>query len=232
MERGEGKCFSSSWAPVRPQGLTGSWWWVDLPGSGEGCWELTMSRASPSCCRWQRRRWNPGQWAVLGPLALRTQPRVPRPAGRRVRSVPPCPQAWRDPREEEALQAPQEGAVPPGGLRDRGGGAGAEGPLRGAALQEGVNVSGFPDSEAGNAGATGNTLTCCCSFLKIFLYFILSVRGLGCYAGFSLVALIEGFSGVWVRGSSPRGPLSGSMCSKAGGLQQLRLPAPERRLSS
>ena len=139
----------------------------------------------------------------------------------------PCPHAPRpgeSPRGEEALQAPQEGLSPPGGLRDGGGGAGAEGPLRGAALQEAVNVSGFPDGEAGNAGVTGNTLTCCCSFLKIFLYFILSVRGLGCCAGFSLVALIEGFSGVGVRGSSPRGPLSGSMCSKAGGLQQLRLP--------
>ena len=97
-----------------------------------------MSRASPSCFRWQRRRRNPGRWAVLGPLALRTQPRAPQPAGRRVRSVSPRPQAWRDPREEEALQAPQEGAVPPRGTqrprrgrRSRGPAPGSRSPGRG-----------------------------------------------------------------------------------------------------
>lgn len=52
VEREQGKCFSSSWAHMWPQGLTGSRWWVNLPGSGEGPWELKMSRASPSCCRW------------------------------------------------------------------------------------------------------------------------------------------------------------------------------------
>lgn len=44
------------------------------------------------------------------------------------------------------------------------------------------------------------------------LYFILSVRGLRCCAGFSLVALIEGLSGVGVR-APHRGGLSRGACA-------------------